>query len=488
MIDIEEDNKMWKRSREKFGNSDINLFLKEMVGEDSSSFLCKEMGDWIRLCFGDFAGKQRGDNRKIIRMLQVYRGAGKTGVVTTLGIMWLLLIRPDISIGLYSAGIDLASDILNDIGRRMKSENYIDLFNDIYKKNLLEIFTQDKKQVKTLNIDFLKKEGKEPTITALGLGSGDTGKHYDLIICDDIVSATQSLSQADRHFCEERVTDMFGNVLSPGGAMVFVGTPHHPDDIYSIIDHKFSKKESKTDYFFKKYPLGSLSKDTPERVEMLTDQAMTMGGINFLKRHYNLELLANEIHEPFANIQCGEFEGNRNIYNISKIVASIDPAYSGANSTAVVILFKTVTSDRIYFLGKLWDKSSLTIAPNIVEFLSGYNVSRVFVEANKDEGYLTNILRDEYREIDKTAIITPIKNTSTKTTRIYSSIVPRLKELYMLTDECSTDFVRQIKRWTEETPYDDAPDALALGISQGFPKTSSKGSALGRYIRTNFFY
>lgn len=455
--------------REAFANLDPEIFIRAMQDDYDNPFICKEMGDWLRFCYADILGTKLNDPKKTIRILQVYRTAGKTNIATILGIAWAILIKPNISIGLYTKRIDLALAILNEIGSYLARKEYVDIFNEIYETKYETLLTTDKVGTKQMKMDLFTKRGKDPTITAMAVEKTVTGAHFDLIVCDDIVSSEEATSLIQRETTNNLVKDLIGNICVPSGGCVFIGTPHHKADAYQELDNSLSG--GKTKYFefqFRKYPAGTLSKDTPERLQAMYEQAMTLGGELFWSQHYLLKILDNNQVEPFVNINRGEIIHNRGYENTRKVIAAIDPAYAGIDNTAVTILFTLKSTDKIYILGKLWLESALTVVPDIVNFLLLYKVSKVYIENNKDEGYLIDSVKREYLRRGERVGVEAVRNTASKSTRIYGAISPRLDDLFLLPKESDKEFIRQIVEWNMDANIDDAPDALALGLKEGF--------------------
>lgn len=449
----------------------LDGFLEYIIGDKKGVFYCKEMADWLRFCYDDFISTDFDNPRakNHIKMMQVYRGAGKTSVATVIGLAWVILLRPNITIGVYTKNIEFAIDILKRIGHLIESEKFKALFCSLYQENFTTLLTLDNKDAKSLDLPIFEKDEKVPTITAMSLGTNDTGKHFDLIVCDDIVSEKDSVSDVDRANSIRRFTDTFTNVLKHSGTMVLIGTPHHKYDLYGYIQEKFSNPDDSVCFSIRKYPLFSLSKDRGARGEQIKQKAIKTGGMRNCNSHYMLNMEDDNINEPFSKIREGETTINRQRNNILKIIAAIDPAYKGKDSTAVVIIFKTRGADDIYFLGKMWLSSSIIVAPEIVDFLVSYKVSDIFIEENRDMGFLADRIKNLYQEKGEFTSIHSVTNTATKKTRIYGNIEPKLDNLFLLNKESDIEFVHQLKSWNEQSTLDDAPDALALGLEYGFP-------------------
>lgn len=77
---------------------------------------------------------------------------------------------------------------------------------------------------------------KEHTVMTCGIGTTMPGMHYDVIICDDLVSEKNVTSPDQVQKVFEHIQYM-QSLLTPGGLLFIIGTRWHFDDAYSkIID------------------------------------------------------------------------------------------------------------------------------------------------------------------------------------------------------------------------------------------------------------
>jgi len=75
---------------------------------------------------------------------------------------------------------------------------------------------------------------KEHTVMTCGIGTTMPGMHYDIIVCDDLVSE-KNVTTAEQ---VEKVVDnirYLQSLLSPGGLLFIIGTRWHFDDAYGAI-------------------------------------------------------------------------------------------------------------------------------------------------------------------------------------------------------------------------------------------------------------
>ncbi len=80
----------------------------------------------------------------------------------------------------------------------------------------------------------IRKLVKECTIEAVGIGGSLLGKHFDLIIYDDLVTA-ENAATADQR---SKLSDWYRyslSLLEPGGEAVVVGTRYHYNDLYGQL-------------------------------------------------------------------------------------------------------------------------------------------------------------------------------------------------------------------------------------------------------------
>jgi phage terminase large subunit-like protein len=89
--------------------------------------------------------------------------------------------------------------------------------------------------------DFLvnrTKNLKENTVHAAGAKTSITGQHYDLIICDDIISDKSVRVEKQREILREWFSKTLINLLvdTEDSKICVIGTPKHYDDIYKTLE------------------------------------------------------------------------------------------------------------------------------------------------------------------------------------------------------------------------------------------------------------
>jgi hypothetical protein len=79
---------------------------------------------------------------------------------------------------------------------------------------------------------------KEPTVTAIGIGTEVLGGHYDIIICDDMVTRKNSVTQKKRDDLKSWFTETVFPLLEhkEQSGLILIGTPKHYDDLYNTVE------------------------------------------------------------------------------------------------------------------------------------------------------------------------------------------------------------------------------------------------------------
>ena len=153
-------------------------------------------------------------------LLTAFRHSGKSTVVGIFAACTLYL-RPNTRIMILSAESALASRMVSHV--RHILENH-PLCSDM--------IPEVKKEWGTHKITINRPIGiREPSVVCQGIHGNITGARADLIICDDVEVPNTSNTAAKRAALRERLREL-DFILGPGGAMIYIGTPHTMDTIY----------------------------------------------------------------------------------------------------------------------------------------------------------------------------------------------------------------------------------------------------------------
>ena len=155
-------------------------------------------------------------------LLLAFRHSGKSTIVGVFA-AWVLRIRPESRIMIISAESSLASRMVNHIRRILENHpDCADMLPDIKKE-----WASDKLTVN-------RKVGiREPSVVCQGIHGNITGLRSDLIICDDVEVPNTANTAQKRETLRERLREL-DFILSPGGCVLYVGTPHATETIYRV--------------------------------------------------------------------------------------------------------------------------------------------------------------------------------------------------------------------------------------------------------------
>lgn len=153
-------------------------------------------------------------------LLMAFRHSGKSTVVGIFAAC-VLYMRPQTRILILSAESALAARMVSHI--RHILENH---------PRCSALIPSNKKEWASGRITVNRPIGiREPSVLCQGLYGNITGLRSDLILCDDIEVPNTSNTPRKRAELRERLREL-DFILSPHGAIIYIGTPHAVDTIY----------------------------------------------------------------------------------------------------------------------------------------------------------------------------------------------------------------------------------------------------------------
>ena len=266
----------------------------------------------------------------------------------------------------------------------------------------------------------------------LGIGTGGsiTGKHADLIVCDDVVNLLDRQSRAERERTKSIVQE-FRNVVTREGRIVFIGTPWHVDDAFSIV----AAPER-----FDCYSTGII---TPEKLEKLRkSMAPSLFAANYELKHIASEnALFTETPKRTSDLSL-----------IRDGIAHVDAAYGGEDFTALTCARRRGST--IYLFGRLWDKHVDKCLYQIEQETKRLMCAPIYCETNGDKGYLARELRNRQMQVR------PYPEKSNKYLKI-STFLRKWWGNIVFIEGTDQAYIDQIMCYTEDAEHDDAPDSAA---------------------------
>lgn len=160
------------------------------------------------------------------KIICVPRGTFKSSIAAVVYPIWLLMRNPDLRILIDSELYSNSITYLRAIKAHMESEKFVRHFGETKTDS---VWRED-----SIIIKQRKKNLKEPTITAGGIGTTRVGQHYDVIIGDDY-NSPQNTATKDQ---SEKVIQHYRynlNILEPDGTYVIIGTRYGENDLIGWI-------------------------------------------------------------------------------------------------------------------------------------------------------------------------------------------------------------------------------------------------------------
>lgn len=165
------------------------------------------------------AERWRAGDRALL--LLAFRNAGKS---TQVGLFcaWLLARDPDVRIVVLAADFALARKMVRNVKR-------------IIERHPLTLGMKPDRADQWASDQFTvnrRRELRDPSMLAKGIGANVTGSRADVVICDDVEVPNTADTAPKRADLRERLEEI-DFVLVPGGTTLYVGTPHTYYSIYA---------------------------------------------------------------------------------------------------------------------------------------------------------------------------------------------------------------------------------------------------------------
>lgn len=266
-------------------------------------------------------------------------------------------------------------------------------------------------------------------LVGCGCGGSLTGKHANLIVCDDVVNLQDRISKAEREKTKAIVREL-RNIVTRDGRIVFIGTPWHKEDAFSLVA---------TPERYDCYSTGLISEEKLKNLR----EAMTA---SLFAANYELRHIASD-DVIFTSPQTGEDPALA-----EQGICHIDASYGGEDGTAFTICKKS--GGKYYIYGRLWHKHVDDCLPEIIRLRKAFNAGIIYCERNADKGYLAKTLRERGERADT------YHEKTNKFVKITSYLKSEWKNVVFVAGT-DAEYINQICDYTENAEHDDAPDSAA---------------------------
>lgn len=366
--------------------------------------------------------------------LQAHRGSYKTTAIIVVGTLHNMTFHWNDRTAIIRKDFTSASDVLKVIGRLINGVRYQGLFYEMF--GIYPRLIIDSKQ--RIQWDLKDMESPEGNLNAFGIGGSLTGKHFDHILLDDIITLKDRISKAERDFVDNFVREILANVIDPGKFVKITGTPWHKLDTWRILP---------TPLMYDIYSTG-IKAFTPERVEEIKKQTTA----SLFAANYELKHIASEdtiFDEPTYT---------KDWDMTTPIFGHIDAKYQGAHTGAFTMMGKR-TDGKVQALGFVFHKHINQEYKSLVDKWRKYRCGTVSLELNADKGYAA-------RDLGQYGMMT--RSYSEKENK-HVKIIQNLKANWdniIWHEDTDPEYMAQILDYVEGQQPDDCADSAASCIRE----------------------
>lgn len=159
------------------------------------------------------------------KLVCVPRGCLKSSLACVAYPIWLLINNPNLRILIDSELYTNSKNFLREIKAHLSSKKFTSIFGQ---------FRSDPWNEGEITILQRTKSSPQASITAGGVETQKTGQHFDVIIADDLNSASNTNSPENA----QKVIDHYRyniSILDPRGTYVVIGTRYAANDVIGHI-------------------------------------------------------------------------------------------------------------------------------------------------------------------------------------------------------------------------------------------------------------
>jgi len=299
-----------------------------------------------------------------------------------------------------------------------------------------------KSNAKEITTNLVTRASGTVQLKGAGIVSGLTGKHFDRIRTDDIVTLKDRISRAEREYSKTIYMEL-QNIINDGGRIYNTGTPWHKEDAISSMMPNVKR--------FDCYSAGILTRDDIEAKR----NSMTP---SLFAANYELKHIVDG-DALFTNPRF-----TKDITRIYNGIGHIDAAYGGKDGVAFTAL--SASGDSLVMFGKMWRKGRHVddCLAEIYALAAKYRVGTIHMEDNADKGYLR-------KKIKKVHPVKGYDESTNKFIKISTHLRGSWKWIEWLEDS-DPEYINEILDYTENAEFDDCPDSASSLIRttkrQGF--------------------
>ena len=362
------------------------------------------------------------------KTLQAHRGSYKTTCVSIALMLNIILYPNKRTVFIRKTDQDV-KEIIQQINKMLRTEFVHELVRIIWNIDL--VIT--KFNATEINTNLTNDPRGISQLVGMGINGSITGKHFDVILTDDIVNVQDRISKAEREHTKIIYQEL-QNIKNRDGKIFNTGTPWHEEDCFNIMPNA------------ERYDCYTTGLITEEKLQEIKGTMLP----SLFAANYELRYIASE-DVIFTNPK--RTDDDSMLYNTE--FCHIDAAYGGNDYTAFTMCEKV--DGKYYVLGKLWHCHVDDVLDKIIKIKNKYNGGKIYCEMNADKGYLAKAIQSKG---ERSA---PYHERMNKFLKITSYLKGAWDNVVFVkgTDE---EYLKQVLDFTEDADHDDAPDSLACLI------------------------
>lgn len=417
---------------------DYPHLIGHMVGKNK---LTTMHSDWCKMVWDAPGGEHKA--------LMSHRGAYKTTAITEVGIVYYLLFHPSERIALIRETWTEAASTLETIKAYMRNEAVQSLFAYLHGKAPNE----NRSPFGSVTYDFKRTITKEGSIDAYGINQVPTGRHYDRILCDDIITIKDRLSRAHREMVKQGVLEIMTNIIDPGKSCLFVGTPWHHDDAW-VMRNEEGHTIIPEPWKFRPQDTNIL---TPE--ELAKKRSTTSAALFAI--NYMLDTSVKDEGQVFDEPIYGDWDWT---LRPIRIHGHLDAAWDGKCTNALTIMAER-PDGLIQAYGKVYPGTFDSCKANVAKTCMERNVRNFHIERNPDKGMAAG----ELRRIPGFPVVHSYSENMNKDIKIISFLKKYWSRI-VWDPKTDPEYLMQINDYRPGQDPRDAPDSGASLLRQAFYK------------------
>lgn len=186
------------------------------------------------------------------------RGSGKSTSCDICYVIMRALQNPDVNVLIASRALEQSKSFLSAIKGHFERPQFVAVFGNLKGKKWDET---------AASLTGREPGQKEHTFHVAGADGAVVSKHFDIIICDDLVDEKNSKTEGEREKTLKFYYKSLLPTLKSDGEIRVLGTRYHPEDLYGHLT-------TKDPYFKNSYMIlpGVFDKTTGETVELIENE------------------------------------------------------------------------------------------------------------------------------------------------------------------------------------------------------------------------